>query len=325
MVHPMFFNPSDAWWSTTFSVVCKTGAAWCIPCFQPVPCLMIHHTLCCLQNKCYMVHPVSFNLSNAWWFTALSVVSKTSSISSTHYAFNLFTQSLVIHHIPVAGNTASSYILWFQPVQTQHKQFTTCLLPAIQQVHTSCGFSLCKHNTSSSPHACCQQYTASSYILWFQPVQTRHRQLTTCLLPAIRQVHTSCGFSLCKHNTSSSPHACCRLYCKFIHPVVSACANTTQAVHHMLVTSNTASSYILWFQPVQTQHKQFTTCLLPAIWQVHTSCGFSLCNNIQARQFTTCLLPAIQQAPITHNVFSLPRKCCLQVHIITHTTLPASW
>ena len=148
---------------------------------------------------------------------------------------------------------------------------------------------------------------------------------TTFLLPEILQVHTSCGFSLCKHNTSSSPHACCQQYGKFIHPVVSACANTTQAVHHMLVASNTASSYILWFQPVQTRHRQLTTCLLPAIRQVHTSCGFSLCNNIQARQFTTCLLPAIQQAPITHNVFSLPRKCCLQVHIITHTTLPASW
>ena len=86
------------------------------------------------------------------------------------------------------------------------------------------------------------------------------------MLPAILQVHTSCGFSLCKHDIGSSPHACCRQYCKFIHPVVSACATTH-------------------------------------------------------REFTTCLLPAIQQAHITHNVFSLPRKC---LAIQTIQMLPSS-
>ena len=135
---------------------------------------------------------------------------------------------------------------------------------------------------------------ASSYILWFQPMQQHTGSSPhSCCLQYCKCIHSV--VSACSNTTHSSPHACCQQYSKFIHPVVSACANTSSSPH-------------AWCR----QYGKFIHSVVSACATTH-------------RQFTTCLLPAIRQAHITHNVFSLPRTCCLQVHIIIQTTLPASW
>ena len=260
------FNLSHAWWFTTLSVICKTSATWYIPCLSTCP--MPGDSPYSLLSAKHQVPMPSVCSHNCWWFTTF-----------------LLPAILQVH-------TFCGFSLC-----KQHRQFTTCLLPAILQVHTSYGFSLCKHDIGSSPQACCRQYCKFIHSV-VSACATTHRQFTTFLLPAILQVHTFRGFSLLKHNTQ-----------------------LTTCLLPAILQVHTSRGFSL------CKHKQFTTCLLPAIRQVHTSYGFSLCK--QHRQFTTCLLPAILQVH-TSRGFSLCNNTQAVHHMLvasnttgTHHTMPS--